>query len=394
MHWNVSMKKLWSGLALLAFVAAVLLARWFSNRHTTEPAPGAAAAQEAVIAPDTLRYPEGAAQLAMIRSKVVVSSRVPLSDALNARLVYDEDVTARIGVGVSGRVVAIKAAPGDAVKAGQVLAEIDSPDLGSAYADLNKARADEDRKRLALVRADELVPGEAIPMKDWESLKAELTQARAETSRAEQRVRNLNPLGLAINGQRLSVLSPIVGVVTDRSATPALEVGPGMAAPLFVVTDPRRLWLLIDVPERLAGRISRGSAVEIASDAFPDERFIGTVVQQGQLVDVNTRRVTVRARLDNPQRKLLPEMFVRARVLQERGAAVGVPNAAIVNKGVYAYVFVQTGPSEFQRRRVSLLTQGADMSYIGEGLEGGERIVEIGALLLDAELTAREGDTK
>ena len=328
----------------------------------------------------------------MIQARAILPSRVPLADVLSARVTYDEDVTARIGVGVSGRIVDIKVAPGDTVKAGQVLAEIDSPDFGTAAADLDKARADEERKRLAVERAKDLVSGDAIPVKEWESLQSDLAQARAETLRAGQRLKNLNPRGLAISGQRVKLTSPIDGVVTDRTATPALEVSPGMAAPLFVVTDPKRLWLMIDLPEKLLGRVRLKSDVSVESDAFPGQQFSARIVQLGQVVDVNTRRATARAVLANPRTELLPEMFVRASVLQAEGQGVRVPNSAIVNHGVYAYLFVQEAPGEFHRRKVALLTQGGDASYVGEGLKGSELVVVKGALLLDAELTARAGD--
>ena len=365
------MNKKWTVPALSGFFI-VSCAAWFlwarsptESRAGTERPPQPATQ----LGAETLRYPEGAAQLTMIQARAILPSRVPLADVLSARVTYDEDVTARIGVGVSGRIVDIKVAPGDTVKAGQVLAEIDSPDFGTAAADLDKARADEERKRLAVERAKDLVSGDAIPVKEWESLQSDLAQARAETLRAGQRLKNLNPRGLAISGQRVKLTSPIDGVVTDRTATPALEVSPGMAAPLFVVTDPKRLWLMIDLPEKLLG-----------------------IVQLGQVVDVNTRRATARAVLANPRTELLPEMFVRASVLQAEGQGVRVPNSAIVNHGVYAYLFVQEAPGEFHRRKVALLTQGGDASYVGEGLKGSELVVVKGALLLDAELTARAGD--
>ncbi|MEI7432373.1 MAG: efflux RND transporter periplasmic adaptor subunit, partial [Betaproteobacteria bacterium] len=76
------------------------------------------------VGSDILRYPADAPQLSMIQSKSIQPSPMPLTDALSARLGYDEDATARIGVGFSGRIVALKSAAGDSVKAGQVLAEI------------------------------------------------------------------------------------------------------------------------------------------------------------------------------------------------------------------------------------------------------------------------------
>lgn len=380
----------------LAALAAAALAVWLAVGRPTPPAAVPKALQvpspSTGSARDSLRYPEAAPQLTMIQARSLPSSSVPLTDPLSARVAYDEDVTARIGVGISGRVVALRAAPGDAVKAGQVLADIDSPDFGTALSDLDKARADARRKRLVLERARELAPGEAIAAKEVEAALADEEQALAETTRAEQRLRNLNPYGLPVQGQRVGLTSPMSGVVTERTATPALEVSPGQAAPLFVVTDPRRLWLMIDLPERLLPRIKLGSAVAVESDAYPEERFSARIVQLGQVVDPNTRRVVIRARLDNPAAKLLPEMFVRASVLQDAGTGVQVPNSAIVNRGIYAYVFVQTAPGEFHRRSVRLVTHGSDASYVGEGLQGGERVVTAGALLLDAELGAHAGD--
>ena len=389
------MKNKWKLTAWVVLTGAIA-ASWLAWRQPG-PAPSQverSVASATLVKTDVLRYPEGAPQLTMIQSQALPSSPIPLTDPLSARLVYDEDATARIAVGISGRIVAIHAAPGDAVKAGQVLAEIDSPDFGTAYADVNKARADERRKRQAVDRAKELVPGEAIPVKDWESLQADLEQARAETARADQRLTNLNPRGLAIKGQRLSLTTPITGVVTDRTATPALEVSPALNAPLFVVTDPKRLWVMIDLPEKLLGRVKPGSSVAIESDAYPDERFTAKIAQLGRAVDVNTRRVQIRARLDNPEQKLLPEMFVRAYVLQDSGVGVRIPNSALINQGIYAFVFVQTHPGEFQRRKVTLLTRGGDFSYVSDGLQDGERVVTAGALLLDAELTARAGEKR
>ncbi|SOZ38427.1 efflux RND transporter periplasmic adaptor subunit [Cupriavidus neocaledonicus] len=381
----------------LALMACLVLSgagivAWIAWTSRTADSPAKVAAPSPRNKPDTVSYPVGAPQLTMIESRTIPASPIPLSDPLSARVAYDEDVTARLGVGFSGRIVAIKAAPGDMVKAGQVLAEIDSSDFGSAYADLNKARADEQRKRLVLERAKALGPGEGIAAKDLEAAQADYTEARAETARAEQRLKNLNPHGFAVRGQRVSLASPINGVVTERTATPALEVGSGLSAPLFVVTDTKRLWLMIDIPEKLLGRMKVGGEVTVETDAFPDERFRAKIVQLGQLMDPNTRRATARARLDNASGKLLPEMFVRASVLEDSGAGVRVPNTAIVNRGVHAFVFVQTAPGEFLRRQVKLLTRGSDSSYVGEGLQGGERVVVKGALLLDAELTARAGD--
>ncbi len=381
-------------IGVIALILIALLA-WliFKPKHVEHSVDSSPAIAPPIVAPSgSIRYADGSAQLTMIQVNKIPRTPVPIADQLSARIAYDEDVTARIGVSFSGRIVEIKAAPGDMVKAGQVLAVIDSPDFGSAYADFNKARADEKRKLLAVKRAKDLVPGEAISTRDWESIQADYAQAQAETARAEQRIKNINPHDLVIKGQRVSIASPMNGVVTERTASPSLEVSPGMSMPLFVVTDPKRLWLTIDLPESLLGQVKLGSAVAIQSDAYPDERFSGKIVQLGQVINPNTRRANVLARLDNEAGKLLPEMFVRASVLQNSGEGVRVPNEAVIIRGIYSYVFIEVSPGEFSLRQVKLLKRGTDFSYVGEGLDGTESIVTKGALLLDAELLARTGD--
>jgi len=351
----------------------------------------AVAAPSAGLDDDIVRFAAHAPQLAMIQTQVLRSSPVPLTESLSARVAYDEDVTARIGVSITGRIVALRASVGDVVKAGQVLAEIDSPDYGSADADLRKAAADELRKRLVVERARVLAPGEAMAAKDVDLAEADYVQARAETARAEQRIRNLNPSHLPVHGQRIGLASPFDGVVTERTASPALEVGPTLTAPLFVVTDPRRLSLLIDLPERLLSRVQMGSRVAVTTDAYPKTRFEARIVQLGQVVDPNSRRVVVRARVFNPERQLLPEMFVRAALLKEVGTGVQVPNGALVNRGVHDFVFVEVSEGQFRREQVELTTRGSDFSFVGAGLQDGDRVVTAGALLLDSEVATRVG---
>lgn len=380
---------------VLLVLALILIAIWLliGNGKKNNPAKSAQNAPvPEVITAGSLRYETGAPQLALIKSQDIPLSSIPMADELSARISYDDDVTARLTPSFSGRILEIKAAPGDIVKTGQVLAVIDSPDFGLAQADVTKARADEKRKQLALKRAKDLVPGEAISNRDYESIQADYAQAQAETARAEQRLKNLNPHDLKIIGQKVIMASPMNGVVTERNASAAQEVSPGMTSPLFVVTDPKRLWLYIDLPETYLGQIKIGSDVSLTSDAYPEQIFKAKVTQLGQVINPNTRRATVLARIDNQEGKLLPEMFVRAAVLQNSGQGVRVPNESLIIRGIYTYVFVENKPGEFSLRQVKLLKRGIDFSYVGEGLKGDERVVTKGALLLDAELISRAGE--
>lgn len=379
---NVAARRVVVGVVVVVAVALGVMA--VRAREAT-PAAAPVAASTPVTPPGTIRLAADAPVLGMIRVEALPRGPLPLSDVLSARVVYDEDRTARVTVGFNGRIARLIASTGDVVKPGSPLAEIDSPDFGLAAADLMKAQADEEHKRLTLARSRDLLSGGVIPQKDVESAQADFAQARAETTRAALRVRNLNPTGTRANGEHFVLASPMAGVVTERNANPAMEVNPTLTLPLFVISDVAHLWVLIDLPERLLGQVRTGDRVALESDAFPGQTFDATVVHIAQILDPLTRRIAVRARIDNASLRLRPEMFVRATMLRETGSGVRVPNEALVNDGLYSYVWLQDDEHDFRRVRVDAVVKGARYSYVDGGLTGGERVVTSGALLLAAE---------
>ena len=371
-----------------AFVLAVGWPHLDSMAATTEAAaPVGTAIATNHLGADVVRFAGGSDRLAMLRVEPIQPQPLPLADALSGRLAYDEDATSRVTTGFAGRITKLLVAPGDQVKAGQALALVDSPDFGLAAADLAKARADQERKRLGLERSRDLLEGGVIARKDFEDASADYATAKAETDRAMQKLHNMNPHGTRINGESFSITSPMNGVVSERTANPAMEVSPSVPAPLFVVTDLTKLWLFIDLPERLLGKVRVGAAVSMETDAYPDRRFAATVTQIGQILDPATRRIAVRARVDNRSLELRPEMFVRASILQAQGEAVKLPNEALFSQGLNSYVFVQNNPQEFKRRQVHVASKGPDYTYVDQGLDKGDKVVTRGALLLAAELT-------
>lgn len=362
----------------LGFLAATLLRS--GNGTATGDAP--AAQRE----PGVIRLAPGAPQLAAIKVAAIEEAPLPLAEPLNARLTYDENVTARVSSPIAGRVVRLFVAQGDEVKSGDPLVMLDSPELAAAVADLEKAISDEARKKAAFERTAKLLESDVLPRKDFESARSEYDQARAEARRAELRLRNLGPAP----GRRsadYTLRSPISGVVADRHANPGMQVRPDLPDPLFVITDPTRLWAIIDLPERALGKVQLGRPVAIEVDAFPGERFPATVSRVGEVVDPATRRVPVRCTVLNPYRRLKPEMYARATLLAEHGErAVRVPNEALVTEGLYTFAFVERAPGEFERRKLTLAFQTPESSYVLSGLVAGERVVVGGALLLNAEL--------
>ena len=326
-------------------------------------------------------------QLAQIRTIPAVVSEIPLVAPLAARIGFDEGATVRIYSPAAGRIIELLVKPGDSVRAGQPLARIDSPDLGNAAADAEKAHAESERKLAAFNRAKALYDAEVLAKRDFEAAEADLRQADAELRRSTLRLANLNGTRGNINGQRFELVSPIAGTVVDRQANPGMEVRPDLPAPLFIVSDLRRLWALIDVPEQALGAVSIGSLVTLEVTAYQKQHFDAYIDYVSPVLDPNTRRIQARAALPNKEGLLHPEMYAKALISGKDGRkALRIAISSLVSDGVKSFVFVETGPGTFEKRPLELAAQNRDFAYVTRGIEVGDRVVSSGSLLLNSEL--------
>ncbi len=354
--------------------------------HESAPPPRAVAA---AAGPKELRFAPGSPQLNFIKVEPVVLLPEPLLDPLSARVAYDENHTARVSSPIAGRVTRILAEPGDRVAAGQLLAVLDAPDFAAAIADVDKSAADLQLKQRAFGRAGELFQAGVIARKDFEATESDVRQSEAEHTRAKQRLRNLDR-GLSRSAAgAFELRAPIAGVVAERSINPGVEVRPDLPNPLFVITDPTHLWVIVDLPERNLGAVKLKQDVVVEVDAYPKERFPAKVTSIGEVLDPATRRVQVRCILDNPKRLLKPEMYARVTPLAgKQDPLPRIANSALITEGLYSFVFVEKEPGVFERKRVELGLQGRSVSYVKSGLTEGARVVTGGALLLNSELAS------
>lgn len=335
--------------------------------------------------PGVISFPAGSPDLDALQIVTATQGPLPVSTDLNARLAVDDDVTGRVGAPVAGRVTAVLADIGTPVSAGQPLARIDAPDLAQAHADLQEAEASADLKRRAAERAQTLYAGDALAKRDLEAANAESQSAAAELTRARLRLGNLG----GGDGTALALRSPVSGYVLDRQLEPGQQLTAGQS-PLFTVTDPRRLWLLVDVPETAISRARIGEDVAFEVNAFPGRAFRGRISRVGLSVDPGTRRIQVRAAVANPDLALKPEMFARARLVTDDGqTAIRVPNAALFEVGLKSYVFRAEAPGRFRRVPVDVAVRDDTDSWITSGLKPGDRIVGEGALLLNAQMAGQ-----
>lgn len=337
------------------------------------------AAKEAAIKVDgervTLTEPDKAGFLKL--SAVEADSGGTLR--LPGRLVWNEEKTVRVFPQLGGRVQSLAADVGLAVKAGQALAVLNSPDYGQALADARKAKAEALVASQALERNRQLREAGVVADKDWQQAESAAVAAKAEAERASHRL-----AGLGGEGDGAYVLkSPLAGVVVERNLNPGMEFRPEQAAaPLFVVTDPASLWIQIDAGEADLAYLKKGESLRIESKLFPGERFTGVIRHVADFVDPATRTIKVRGEVPNAERRLKGEMFVNALVDLPASQALRVPATAVFLSGDRRYVFVEDGAGRYRRQVVEAGAERDGRIEILRGVAAGERVVVEGNLHL------------
>lgn len=341
-----------------------------------------------VRAGDAITFAAGSPQLAALKVEPVTGQK-PAPLAVTGRLAWDEDATVRVFPPLAGRVVALKAPVGVRVAAGALLAEISSPDFGQAQSDATRAATDLASAERTRERVARLVERGASPRKDLDTAEADLSRARAEARRTATRLSRWGgeAAGDAARGpdQLYRLTSPIAGVVVERNANPGQETRPDVAVPLFVVSEPRALWVLLDVTERDLASVKAGDRLSLRTDAYPGRTFAGRLDLVGDALDPATRTVKARGRVDNPAGLLKAEMYVTVEVEGVVVAAAAVvPARAVLTEDGRRFCFVVDGPGRFRRAAVEVGVERDGKVPVLSGLPDGAQVVTEGSLLLSA----------
>lgn len=379
-----------------ALLLAALLAAC-SGQDAAAPAAGASApkaASAAAPAADPLRVVAPASLLD--RLVLVEAGLKPIAEplAVTARIDFNEQSVARIGASVTGRVTEMQALPGQAVRAGQVLAQLHSTELGGAQLAYLKANAQRELAAKAVERAHLLLAADVIGSAELQRRENELGVAEAERRAAADQLRVMGVSAASLAETTRSgaitststVVSTVSGVVVERKIAKGQVVQP--ADVLYTVADLSRVWVLAQVPEADIARVRPGQKVHIelaSSDIAPVQGELSWVADT---VNPETRTVTVRSEIANPQRLLKPAMLARMVIDPLPAERLVVPASAVVREDNQDHVFVQVGaPAErvFRLTKVKLGLRVNGSQVVDDGLQPGMVVVTDGAFHLNNE---------
>jgi cobalt-zinc-cadmium efflux system membrane fusion protein len=373
--------------ARVAGLTALIVVLGCQERKADAPLPVAS------VDGDSIGFPTNAPQLVYL-TIAPAEERKAVAVGLYGRLAWDDELTVRVFSPVAGRVTSVPCEINQPKHKGDVLATLESPDYGQAQSDAQKAASDLALADRTLSRLRDLFAHGAAAQKDVDSAEADYTKARSEQARAISQLMSLS-LGRTNTAPGLYDLrSPLEGIVVEKNINPGQQVradqmlanAPQLVNPLFVVTDPTRLWLFLDVTELDLESLHPGQQVQIRTKAFPGKVFRGELEVIGGGLDATTRTVKARCLVDNSENLLRAEMYVSADVAANEPVGVNVSTKAVFLKDNQPYVFVEKAVGQYQRQRVKLGVENNGRSAVLEGIAAGQRVVMDGCLLLEAML--------
>ena len=308
-----------------------------------------------------------------------------------------QNLLARIGSPVQGRIIEIKGELGKTVKQGDVLAVINSTELAKQQLAYIKAVQMVELKTKAYERAVLLFDADVVSEAQKLQRKTELSAAKADMEASKDQ---LFVMGMTIDeieaiqseiqiDATTNIVAKIDGKIIKKTVNVGQVVDP--TEDIFTIAMLNEVWGVAQVPERQIGFLKEGDDLLIDVPAYEDKSVEGKITYLGDIVDPVTRTVTIRTEIDNAHGLLKPDMLITMKVSGKSIEKVGVPINAIVSIDDIPNIFVKTGENKFLMRPVTLGVKNKDAVHIDDGLLEGEEVVIDGAFHLNNErLYAKE----
>ena len=327
------------------------------------------------------------------RFPAVAAESLALPDTLEVTGSVNPDISREVPVIslASGRIVGIHTRLDDHVRKGQVLLQVQSPDVTNAFDTYLKAKNDEHLAGLALARARDLYRHGAIPQAQLEQAQNAEDDAQADLNAASDQLQTLR-IDKSHPSSIINVPAPISGVVVAQNVTDAAAAGMAYAGTsnLLTIADLSRVWIICDVYENDLPRVQLGQLAQVHLAEYPGRVLTGRVSDIGPILDPTTRTAKVRIEVPNSGGILRLGMFVAATIQSRASTARAVvPAAAILHLHDRDWVFVPADGNRFQRVEVAagnMLPGGKQILLAG--IAPGQRVVG-NVLALEAALEAQ-----
>ena len=262
---------------------------------------------------------------------------------------------------------------GSQVKQGDVLAEIEAPELDQQ---VSQARAARDQTASTVALADSTVARwealrkkDVVSQQDLDERRAALVQAKANLAAADANLARLQQLESFKN-----VTAPFAGIVTKRN----IDVGDLIdtsGKPLFLLSQTDPLRIVVNVPQSYANLVKTGQAVTVTQAELQDRQFKGQVTRTSGSIDAATRTMQVEVSLPNKDGALLPGAYVQVGLPLAAGTALSVPTNTLLFRGEGTRVAVIDAQGKVTLKAVTLGRNSGTTVEVTSGLQATDRLV-------------------
>jgi cobalt-zinc-cadmium efflux system membrane fusion protein len=331
------------------------------------------------------------------------------------KIAIDQNLSTRIFAPYAGRVTKLMVAPGDDVQKGQLLFVIAAADSVDAQRDFvvalttrNKAVSQTNLAQIVERRMSTLAKDRAASQREWQEAQANLTAAENDSRSAEialqaarNRLRLVGKTDAEIEAFEKTgaltpdapVYAPLAGTVLQRKIGPGqyVSAGAGDSDPVFLIGDTSKVWIVAYVRETDVAKVRIGERLTFKVLTQPDRVFETRIDYVAPGIDPDSRRLLVRASVDNADGLLKPEMFASVTIVTSDGRPTpAVPLDAVIYEGSNARVWVVGDDHSVELRQIKLGQSSERMIQVLDGLQAGEKIVTRGSLFIDRMTTAKQ----
>jgi membrane fusion protein, heavy metal efflux system len=303
--------------------------------------------------------------------------------SLSGKVSYNQDKITKVFSLVSGHMQDVKSVLGDYVKAGQVLAIIQSGDLADLQQNAVSAKSQLSVAQKNLQVTKDMSDAGLASQKDLVAAQEMVESAKGEVRRVAAR-QNI----LGSSASTYYIKAPVSGFIVEKNAQPGMELRSDDPESLFTISNLDPIWILANVYENDVSKIKLGQEAKITTLSYPDKVYTGRIDKIFNMLDPESKTMKVRVTLSNADFLLKPEMF--AKVNLEYGFSENkliVPSESIIFDNNKNYVVIGTNFKDLKIVPVDVFQKVDDITFLNGGVNSGDKIVKENAYLLYNSLT-------
>ncbi|MEZ0603668.1 efflux RND transporter periplasmic adaptor subunit [Paraburkholderia sp. IW21] len=265
---------------------------------------------------------------------------------------------------------------GTRVKQGQLLADLDTPEvdqeLVQALAQRQQTSSSLGLAKSSLARWQQLRQRDAVSQQELDERQSTYTQDVANLAAADANVQRLRQLE-----SFKRIVAPFSGVVTQRNVDVGdlIDAGSGTSRALFALAQSDPLRVYVQLPQAYAQNVAIGQKVVVTQAELPGQQFHGTITHISGAIDVPTRSLQVEVTLPNPDDKLRPGAYVQVAVPAVIHARLMVPGNALLFRAEGPRLAVVDGNGNVQLRKIVIAQDLGQSLEIESGIEANDKII-------------------